>query len=128
LARRGKDIQDQAHAVDHPTVQATLQIAFLGGRQFMVENDDIGFGGRHQRRDFIGLAAPHKQGGVRAATLALNLSPDIKPRPHCQQTQFGHAVGKIRRPEIERHQDDALAARVPLNQLPFSVRPATNAS
>jgi len=86
----------------------------------MVENDDIGFGGGHQRRDFIGFAASHKQGGVRAAALALNFALDVEPCPRRQQAQLGHAFGKIRRPEIERHQDNALSACVPLKQRRFS--------
>jgi hypothetical protein len=86
----------------------------------MVENDDIGFSGSNQRRDFIAFAASSKQCGVRTAALALHLSLDVEPRPRCQQAQLGHAFGKIRRPEIERHQDDALATLMPLKQLRFS--------
>ena len=71
---------------------------------------------RDQRSDFVGLAAADEQRGVRTAALALHLAQDVEPGARRQQAQFGHAFGEIGIAEIERDQDDALAARVPLKQ------------
>ena len=75
-----KDIQNQADPINDPAVQTALQIALLCRRQFMIEDDDIGFGGHYQGGNFISLAAPHEQCSIRTAAFALYLAQDVEPR------------------------------------------------
>ena len=116
LRPAGKNIQNQADPVDHPAMHAPLQVAFLCGRQLMIEDDDIGFGGLNQGGDFVGLATADEQGGVRTTTLTLDLAQNLKPCALGQQPQFRQAFSKIGVAEIKRHQYDALTALVTLKQ------------
>ena len=68
----GKNIQNQAVAVYHPTLKLALQIALLRRRQLVIENHHIGLQAAHFAGDFFHFALAGKQGGVRAAALGLN--------------------------------------------------------
>ena len=52
----GKDVQDQAGAVNHPPPQCTLQVALLHRAQRMVDQDQVGFGGVGSGAHFFQLA------------------------------------------------------------------------
>ncbi len=44
---RGKDVEDELRTVDDLTVGRLLQIALLGGREIVVEDQDVGAVGEH---------------------------------------------------------------------------------
>ena len=62
----GKDVEDQTGAVDHPTLKQTLQVALLGRGQGMIEDDQVGRGGRDQVLEFVGLARADEEPRVGA--------------------------------------------------------------
>ena len=66
-ARRmlGEDVQDQSGPVDHIDVKPLIQIALLGRRQLVVEDDDIDVHRRDVGRDLRDLASAEKQRRVR---------------------------------------------------------------
>jgi hypothetical protein len=49
LGALGENVEDQAGAVEHPHIQALFQVALLGRRQRVVEDDDF---------DLVGQARP----------------------------------------------------------------------
>jgi hypothetical protein len=55
--------------------------------------------------DFIGLPAPHKEGGIRCLALADNPSHGMHPRCFGQQTQLFQSRIEIRIAEVNAHQN-----------------------
>jgi len=64
----GKDIQDQAGTIQNPALQQRLQIAFLAGRQGVIENDQFRPAAPCRIPDFLGLAAADEQARIRCAS------------------------------------------------------------
>ena len=52
----GEDIEDQTGAVDHPTFQLAFEVAFLAGRQDMVEDDQVTLARLDQCTQLLDLA------------------------------------------------------------------------
>ena len=69
LARgvQGEYVQDERGAVDdrHRAVHGALEVRLLGGRQLVVEYDQVGLVGPRQFGHFLGLAAADEGAGVR---------------------------------------------------------------
>ena len=57
----GEDLEDQRRAVGNRHAQRALQIALLGRRQRLVEDDAFGAVHLHQQLDLVGLAAADEQ-------------------------------------------------------------------
>ena len=66
----GKNIQDQAGAVQHPTLQLSLQVALLAGAEGMVEHDDFRLMQLHLILDLLQFAATHERTRVRGIPCA----------------------------------------------------------
>ncbi len=60
----GKDIEDQAGAIQHPAGEHPFQVTFLAGRQGVVEDHHVRFLQHRGLVDFLGLAAAHEQTGI----------------------------------------------------------------
>src|SRR5690606_40808293 len=66
LGALGEDIEDQAGAVDHAHLQATLEVALLRRRERMIENDEFDLVIAYGVGDFLDLAGTDVQGGIRS--------------------------------------------------------------
>ena len=64
LGSAGKDIEDQRRAVDDLGVQRLLQIAKLGGRKLVVDDDHVVVERLFERFDLLEFAAPHIGGSA----------------------------------------------------------------
>ena len=64
LRTLGEDVQDQPGAVDHAALQRALQVALLGGRQRVVDQDEVGPGRVRGGLDLLELAAADQRGGI----------------------------------------------------------------
>jgi hypothetical protein len=51
-----EDVEDQTGAIENATLQERFQVAFLAGRQRMVENDEIGLLVANESADFFCFA------------------------------------------------------------------------
>ena len=61
----GENVQDERSAVEHFAFEDALQIATLGGRQFIVKNDRIDVFASTEFRELIGFAAADEGAGHR---------------------------------------------------------------
>src|SRR4029079_7617844 len=60
-----EDVEDQARAIEHATLEELLEIALLRGRQRMIEQDHLGVLGRGDGADLVRLAAAHEEARIR---------------------------------------------------------------
>ena len=58
-----KNVQDQLRSVDHFPIELRFEVAKLGRRQLVVEDDDVGARLCASRRERIDLATSEKRGG-----------------------------------------------------------------
>ena len=110
----GEDIQDQAGAIQHPAFQPLFQIAFLTGRQAVIEDHQFGAFGGHQRSHFVGLAAAGKQTGVGPLALAAYEVNDFGAGGYRQLPEFLTVSFVIAAREFKIHQYRTLAGWWPL--------------
>ena len=106
----GKNIKDQAGAINHPAIQLSLQIAFLDRAKGMVEQNQRGFVIRYGLGNLIDLALAGKQRSVGSLTTAAYYSCNGNTAAACQQLQFFHAFGVIRHTEVQGHHNSPGAA------------------
>ena len=69
LGALGENGENQPHAVQHAALQGAFQIALLGGRELVVEDDELDVVLLHKLGEFFGFARAHKQSGVRFVAL-----------------------------------------------------------
>ena len=65
-----EDVEDQSRAIEHAALDELLEIAFLRGRQRMIEQDDVGVVLDGGRADFIRLAAADEEARIGTITPA----------------------------------------------------------
>ena len=111
LGAQGKNVEDQARAVNDAALQQAFEVALLRGRQIVIENDEIRLVRCDLGADFLHLAFASECRGIRAMALALHLRADIRTGRFGQQTNFFQPVGKIARTKIELNDDRTLTAR-----------------
>ena len=63
-----EDVEDQPRAIEHAALDELFEIAFLRGRQRMIEQHHVGVVLRGDGADFIRLAAAHEE--ARIGTIA----------------------------------------------------------
>lgn len=124
LGPAGEDVKDQGHAVNHTALQVAFQVALLGGRQFVIEQHDIGAvlcccGG-----NLVGLAAAGKKAWIGPTAPALDQSDDIQPGRFGQALEFLGTFCVFRGVEIEGDKQRAFAAGGTFKQsrLPMKAR------
>ena len=110
LCAQGKDVEDQAGAVNDPALQRPFQIALLRWREFMVENHQLGcmrgnFGG-----DLLHLALAGEGRRVRAVAFPGHLGTHGRPGGLGQQANFLKPVRLIVAAEIKLDDDRTFAS------------------
>ena len=85
-----EDVEDQLRAVDDPCVQRPFQVALLGGRQFVVEDNEIRATRRDRAFQFLQLAAADERSRVGLLTPLEKLGNNAAAGADGQFAQFGH--------------------------------------
>ncbi len=88
-----KDIEDQAYPIDHAATQFLFEVAFLRGRQFVIEDDEPGPALCEQCRELFDFAGAGEKRGVRACALAAQNTGDTDARAQGELHEF---VGRFR--------------------------------
>ena len=106
----GKNIEDQAGAVDHAAIKLALQIAFLDRAQGVVEQNQRGAGIGDALGNFIDFALAGKQGCIGPLAATTNHGRHGNAAATRKQLQLFDTFGVIRDAEIKRHNDGFGAA------------------
>ncbi len=109
LGAQGKNVENQAGAINHPAVQDAFQVALLRRRQFMVEDDQVGRHCRQQGGDFFDLALAGKGGRIRAFAAPADFARQNGAGRFSQKTHFLPLIFQIRLAKIELDDDRPLA-------------------
>ena len=108
----GEDVEDDGGAVDGRAAEDLLQVALLGRRELVVEDDGVGVDGQRELVELLGLAPADVGGRIGMVPTLDDAADDVGPgRPH-QQSQFVEiALDRLGRRPGEDHpdEDDALA-------------------
>ena len=72
-----EDVQDQAGAVQYPALQQAFEVAFLGGRQRVIEQDELGVVLLRRLLDLLDLAAADEVARVGGLAGAADDGDDI---------------------------------------------------
>jgi hypothetical protein len=64
----GKDVEDELSSVENTAGQGSLKVAQLGGREVVVEKNEIGIAGGGNAGDLLNFAGADEGGGVGAGT------------------------------------------------------------
>ncbi len=105
-----EDVEDQARAVDDAAFQRALEVALLGARQRVVEDDEVGTGLAAPRRDLLDLALAGKGRGIGPLASAGHRADDGRAGRHGERLELGHPLGRIGVAEIECDEQRAVTA------------------
>jgi len=100
----GENVENQPGTVEHPAFQTPFEIAFLAGRQIMIEDDQFGARSLGRGGSFIDLAAADIQPGIRTITAAAEHSHHFRTRGTGQLEEFGAISLEIGAGELQMHQ------------------------
>ena len=116
-----EDVEDERGAIDYAATKLPLEIALLGRRQLVVEDDERSprFGDRPG--DLSHFARAGEQRRIGAMAPPLDDADHPQPGAQREQAQLAAALRVIGRTEVERHEhctsrraaDGAIGARVP---------------
>ncbi|MNV51133.1 hypothetical protein D3C71_1431720 [compost metagenome] len=95
LCAQRKDIQDECDTVDHPQIEGALEVALLGGRQGLIEQDDIGQQRLRHRDALVGLAGTDEEFGVGAIAPSGQGADDFRARALGQHGEFLGMGGEV---------------------------------
>lgn len=70
----GEDVEDELRAIEDAARQSGLEIAQLRGRQVVIEENEIGVGGRGDAGDFFNLPGSNERCRIEAVAALQNLS------------------------------------------------------
>ena len=114
-ALAGKDVQNQSGAVDDLDTEGVLQVALLGGGQFVVEDHRVGLGSDDQVFEFFQLAGAQVMVG-RLSSLWLTFPTTSTPSRIGQEFKLPQRVLQVpqRRTflEFDPYEDDSFDGAV----------------
>src|SRR5690606_13170591 len=105
-----EDVEDQAGAVQHTALEESLEVAFLAGRQRVIENDNVRALRGDDVANFLGLAAAGEIFRVGRMARARDSRKGNGARRQRELAQLVEGVGIVVTAEIEMHEDGALPA------------------
>ena len=111
LRTQGKDVEDQAGAVDDPALQRPFQIALLRWREFMIEDHQLGCMRHNFSGDLLHLALAGESRRVGAVAFPGHLGTHGRPGGLGQQANFLKPVRLIVAAEIKLDDDRTFASR-----------------
>jgi hypothetical protein len=74
----GKNIKNELGAIDDPRIYFFFNIALLGRRKLMIDENQIGINGNHSTGDFLELTFADERGGIRTVTMLDKFSGDLR--------------------------------------------------
>ena len=89
----GEDVEDESRAVNHPPVQALLQVALLGGTQPVIDEHDLGAARVEQLAEFLELASADQVAGVDLAERGGEVRGHLGAGGEGQRLEFGLGLG-----------------------------------
>ena len=104
----GKDVEDQAGAVQHAGLQQALQVALLAGRQVVVDDHHLGTVLDDQLAHRFGLAAAQEVAGVGGVALAIDHAQHIGARRAGQLDELLMGLWVVPAVEIQVDQNGPL--------------------
>jgi hypothetical protein len=104
----GKDVENQTGSVDHTTFEFALKIPFLGRRQFMVENHQIGRASSQHCGNLLNFSLAGKRFGIGTLPPAKNFANNNASRRLSEQTYLFQLILEIGLTEVELNDHRAL--------------------
>jgi hypothetical protein len=96
---------------------SALQVAFLAGAQFVIEDDQVGLVCGHLGRNLLDLALAGIGGRIRAVPTPVHHGTDLGTRRSGQETNFFELFGNLFPTEVELDNDRPLLDRRPLSHV-----------
>ena len=100
-----EDIEDQTDTVDHTQLEHTLEVALLGRRQGVIDEDELCAVRRCCQRDLFCLARPDEQGSIRTSASGDDRLDDLCSGAFRQHLEFVATSLKIGNTEINGDND-----------------------
>ena len=101
----GKDIQDQAGAIQHPAFDYPFQVALLGRTQGMIEQHHIRFDLADQCGQLVALAGADEQGRIGSIALAGELRRRLHAAGGNQMVELIQVFAPHGVREVQMHQN-----------------------
>ena len=117
LVRAGalrEDVENQPGAAQHAALHALFQVAFLAGRQLVIEQRQFGPVRTGGLADFIGFAAADEQARVRFGAAAAQHGLDLRAGRARQIDELLPVGFVVRFRKLKMHQHGSLAAARPV--------------
>jgi len=106
----GKNIQYQVGTIQHAAIEQPLQIALLGGAQFMIENDQRNFALPAGGGNFLHLPGTCEGAGIRPGAPAANDCTYLYARAFGEQLEFFQTLFVIRVIQVQANENRLAAA------------------
>ena len=84
----GEDIEDEGRPIQDLAVEDFLQVAALGGSQFIIKNDRVDVGPVAEFGEFIGFAFADESAGAGSSQLLKTIADDLGSGCHSQFGKF----------------------------------------
>jgi hypothetical protein len=99
-----EDVEDQAGAVQHAPLDELLEVAFLRGRQRVIEQHQFGVVFVGDGADLVGLAAADEEARVRPVTTAAHAGHRMAPRERASCSNSRVSSGSAGAPSPRAHE------------------------
>ena len=88
----GKDVEDELSAIDDAHFQLLFEVAELGGRKVVIDDDKVGVQGCGFGGDLLDLAAADQSGGFGLGAELEMSGDDLGARADGESAQFGQRI------------------------------------
>jgi len=112
----GENIEDQAGAVDHATLEDTFEVTFLTGREDVIEDHQIGFLSMDQVAQFLDLAAANQEFGGWPMTRHVKKRNGLGAGRICQLLKLLRIFARLRVLSIQVNEDHSFTTTVALKE------------
>src|ERR1700712_2304750 len=112
----GEDVQDQARTIKHATLENAFEVAFLTGREDMIEDDNIGFFGLDEVTQLFDLAATYQIFGRWPMPRHVDKRNDIGTCRQSQLPKLLRIFARLRVLTIQMNEDCPLTTTVALKE------------
>ena len=109
----GEDVEDELRAIHDLAIEPLAELAQLGWRQLVVEDDDIGVCFRGRLREHVNFAAAEKGGGIGPGPFLQDAKDHAGARSVRQAAELFEGMFRVDPPRPAGHQTDK---RCPLHE------------
>jgi hypothetical protein len=111
----GEDIENQTGTVEHATLENTFEVAFLTGREGVIENHQVGLFGFDQVAQFLDLAAANQEFGGWPMTRHVK-NATVSAPADSQLLKLLRVFARLRVLTFQVNEDDSLTTTVALKE------------